>query len=193
MKSKSSFFDVIILAGGESKRFGSDKCCFEYNGKTFLERIAENFDNPIIVTHVKRNVNGIQIIDKIRKGPVEAVKLALPYLTKDKVFITGCDFPFITRELAYFICEKEGEISLIYEEFPQPLLACYSTSLIKENIQKVRRLLDLTKFAKSLYYIGTYELLLHGFLPYHIKNINSWIDFSLLNQYKYTLSVYIIK
>ena len=193
MKFKNSFFDVIILAGGESKRFGSDKCCFEFNGKKFLERVAENFDNPIIVTNKKRNIKiGIEVIDYERKGPVNAVKLALPYIKKEKVFITGCDFPYITRRLAEFVCSKEAEISIIEEKEVQPLLACYSTSLIRENIDKVKTLYELINYAKSVYFIGTYELKLNGFSLIELKNINSWKDFHA-NQDKYTLSKYIIR
>ena len=193
MKFKNSFFDVVILAGGESKRFGSDKCCFEFNGKKFLERIVENFDNPIVVTNKKRNVKkGIEVIDNERKGPVSAVKLAIPYIRKEKVFLTGCDFPFITRKLAEFICSKETEISIIEEEEIQPLLACYSTFLIKEKIEKVKTLYELINYAKSVYFIGTYELKLNGFSLDELKNINSWKDF-YKNQDKYTLSKYVIK
>jgi len=192
LRYKGSSFDVIILAGGESKRFGSDKCCFEFNGKRFLERVAENFDNPIIVTNRRRNVKGIEVIDKERKGPANAVKLALPYVNKEKVFITGCDFPFINRELANFICNKDAEISIVEEEEVQPLLACYSTSFLRENINKVRSLHELLNYAKTVYFIGTFELKLHGFFLEILKNINSWKDF-YKNQDKYTLSRYIIK
>ena len=192
MRYKGSSFDVIVLAGGESKRFGSDKCCFEFNGKSFLERVVENFDNPIIVTNKSRNVKGIEIIDNERKGPVNAVKLALPYVNKERVFITGCDFPFITRELANFICSKDAEISIVEEEEVQPLLACYSTSFLRENINKVRSLYELINYAKTVYFVGTFELRLHGFSLETLKNINSWKDF-YKNQDKYTLSRYIIK
>ena len=193
LKSKNFFFDVIVLAGGESKRFGSDKCCFEFNGKKILERVVENFDNPIIVTNKKRNVKkGIEVIDNERKGPVNAVKIALPYIKREKVFITGCDFPFITRRIAEFICSKEAEISIIEEDDVQPLLACYSTSLLKENIDKVKTLYELINYAKSIYFIGIYELKLNGFSLNELKNINSWKDF-YINQDKYTLSRYVIK
>ncbi|BFH72449.1 molybdenum cofactor guanylyltransferase [Sulfurisphaera javensis] len=191
MKFKD-FFDVIILAGGESKRFGSDKCCFEFNGKTFLERIVENFNNPIIVTNKQRKVQGIQIIDNIRKGPVKAIELALSCVFREKVFITGCDFPFITYELASFICNKEADISLIVEEEIQPLLGCYSTSFLKNYITHVKTLYQLINYANTVYFIGTYELKLHGFSSIQLKNINSWKDF-LINQDKYTLSKYVIK
>ncbi|HII72876.1 TPA: NTP transferase domain-containing protein [Sulfurisphaera tokodaii] len=192
LKFKNSF-DVIILAGGESKRFGSDKCSYELDGKTFLERIADNFPNPIIVTHKKRNIfHGIQIIDIERKGPVKAIELALPYLTKDKVFITGCDFPFITYDLADFICSKDSEISIILEEEEQPLLACYSVKLLRKNINNVFSLQQLLNFANTIYFIGTYELQLHGFSLFQLKNINSWMDFFKIPD-KYTLSKYIIQ
>jgi len=193
LKFKNSFFDVIILAGGESKRFGSDKCCFEFNNKKFLERIIENFDNPVVVTNKKRNIKrGIEVIDDERKGPVNAVKLALPFIKREKVFLTGCDFPFITRKLAEFICNKGAEISIVEEEELQPLLACYSTSLLREKIEKVKTLYDLINHARSVYFIGTYELKLNGFSLNELRNINSWKDFYAI-QDKYTLSKYVIK
>lgn len=191
MKYKSSF-DTIILAGGESKRFGSDKCCFEFNKKTFLQRITENFPNPLIVTNKIRKVNGIQIIDNIRKGPVKAVELALPYVSKEKVFLTGCDFPFITYELANFICSKDFDVTITYEDELQPLLACYSTKLLKETIHKVKTLYQLIDYARSVYFLGTQEIIINGFPLLQLRNINNWMDF-LINHDKYTLSKYIIK
>lgn len=162
--------------------------------KTFLQRIVENFENPIIVTNKRREKidKGIQIIDNILRGPVHALKQAIPYLKKDKVFVTGCDFPFVTRELANFICNKEAEMSIIKEKELQPLLACYSTSFIKSRIEYVKTLYELQQYAKSIYIIGTYELILNGFSLTQLKNINSWTDL-YTNQDKYTLSMYIIK
>lgn len=92
-------YDVMILAGGLSKRFGIDKCCFEVNSKTMLSRLLEQFDNPIVVSRSSRRIKkGILVLENGEyEGPVKGVKEGLKYVRRDRVFITGCDFPFLTR------------------------------------------------------------------------------------------------
>ena len=177
MKFKNSYFDVIILAGGESKRFGEDKCDHEFNGKTLLQRVSENFENPIIVTSKLRKVHGIQIIDNIRKGPVKGIELGLSQVKADKVFITGCDFPFITYDLSQLLCSKgDFDVTLVNTGKPQPLLACYKTAFLKSSITYCKRLIDLISLAEKVYLLGTLELKLHGIRLLTVKNVNSWKD-----------------
>jgi molybdopterin-guanine dinucleotide biosynthesis protein A len=169
------FYDSIILAGGYSIRFGSDKCEFCISGKSMLQRVAEIFDFPIIISNIERKIDNKEfkiIIDRERKGPLRAIKYAFPFLTKDKVFITGCDFPFITKELVNLICNKDYDIVLPLLEYPQPLLGCYKTSFIESNYERVNSFVDLINLAKSVYLIGTEEIKIVDPLLNSVLNIN---------------------
>ncbi len=171
-------YDVMILAGGLSKRFGIDKCCFEVNSKTMLSRLLEQFDNPIVVSRSSRRIKkGILVLENGEyEGPVKGVKEGLKYVRRDRVFITGCDFPFLTRSFVDYVCSKPYDIAIPFDDRPQPLLACYSTGLLNENIDKINGLVELIEFSSTVYFIGTEELLKIDPLLYSLININSIID-----------------
>ncbi|MCY0873626.1 NTP transferase domain-containing protein [Acidianus infernus] len=173
--SCKDFFDAIILAGGESRRFGTDKCSFEIDGKTMLQRVAENFERPIIVTRIPRNC-GIEIIDE-GIGPIRALEIAVKRIEKDKVFVTGCDFPFLKRRVVEYICSKDYEIAMPLLEYPQPLLGCYNTRFLKNNISKVNSLQELIGIANSAYLIGTEEIKMIDLSLDSLRNINRLTDF----------------
>ncbi|MCY0882243.1 MAG: molybdenum cofactor guanylyltransferase [Acidianus infernus] len=173
--SCKDFFDAIILAGGESRRFGTDKCSFEMDGKTMLQRVAENFERPIIVTRIPRNC-GIEIIDE-GIGPIRALEIAVKRIEKDKVFVTGCDFPFLKRRVVEYICSKDYEIAMPLLEYPQPLLGCYNTRFLKNNISKVNSLQELIGIANSAYLIGTEEIKMIDLSLDSLRNINRLTDF----------------
>ena len=188
------FYDTIILAGGFSVRFGSDKCEYCISGKSMLQRVAENFDCPIIISHVRRKLNNQfkLIIDEKREGPIKAIRYAIPFLSKNKIFITGCDFPFIKKELINIICNKDYDIILPLLDYPQPLLGCYKKSFIEANYQKVNSFIELINLANNIYFVGTEEIRLVDPTLNSVKNINR-IDDILKKENIFTKSKIILK
>ncbi|AWR97071.1 NTP transferase domain-containing protein [Acidianus sulfidivorans JP7] len=187
---KDSCYDVIILAGGESKRFGCDKCNFEFNGKRMLQRVSENFEKPIIVTRNHRKIdNAIEIID-CGKGPVNAVIKALNYVSRDRVFITGCDFPFLRKNISDFICSKDYDIVMPILDYPQPLLGCYNVKALKTLLPYVSSFMQLIG-KSTTYLIGTNELSMIDPSLKSTRNINTFNDI-LNNRIYYSKSVIII-
>lgn len=178
------------MAGGESKRFGYDKCEFEIDGRTMLQRVAENFDDPIIVTTKPRKIVGRQVID-YGKGPVYAVVNALAQVNQEKVFITGCDFPYIRRQVIEFICSKNFDIVMPLLEYPQPLLGCYKTDILKKYLPKLKSFQELIGKSDT-YLIGTWELSIIDPSLKSVKNINTLMDF-YERKIKYTKSVILLK
>ncbi len=151
-------YDAVILSGGLSKRFGADKCEFCISGKRMIDRVSEVFDRPIVVSHVDRKlrVDHVFVEDRERKGPAFALKLAVPFLKREKVFVTGCDFPFIKKGVVDLICSKDSDAALPIADEPQPLLGCYKTELIRNG--DFKRLIDLIELASSVYFVGTEEI-----------------------------------
>lgn len=189
------FYDAIILAGGFSVRFGSDKCEFCISGKSMLQRVAEIFDYPIIISHIERKLNHKQfklVIDMEREGPVKAIKYGFPFLSKNKVFITGCDFPFIKKELINLVCSKNYDIALPLLEYPQPLLGCYKRSFLETNYQDANSFIELINLANSIYFVGTEEIRLVDPTLNSVKNINR-IDDILKKENVFTKSKIILK
>lgn len=105
----------IILAGGKSSRMGEDKALLEYEGKYFIEKIAEElsfFDEKIIARGNNSSLTEItdsswQVIPDIypEHGPMGGMHSALKLCESDAMFAVTCDMPLITGKLVSQICE----------------------------------------------------------------------------------------
>jgi molybdenum cofactor guanylyltransferase len=105
----------IILAGGKSSRMGEDKALLEYEGKYFIEKIAEElsfFEEKIIARGNNSSLTEItdskwQVIPDIYldHGPMGGMHAALKTCESDAMFVVTCDMPLITGHLVRQICE----------------------------------------------------------------------------------------
>ena len=115
---ESNFMKIgcVILAGGKSSRMGTDKALLEYDGKQFIEQIADQlswFEERIIA----RGTNG-GISDSMAKmwtvipdlypdhGPIGGLHAALSACRSDALFVVTCDMPLFDRELAELLCTE---------------------------------------------------------------------------------------
>ena len=119
----------VILAGGKSSRMGTDKALLEYDGKQFIEQIADQlfgFEERIIA----RGNNG-GITDQMAKmwtvipdlfpdhGPIGGLHAALSACESDALFVVTCDMPLFNRELAELLCaemQHSEEPGKVFEE-----------------------------------------------------------------------------
>ncbi|MFW0884614.1 molybdenum cofactor guanylyltransferase [Candidatus Acidulodesulfobacterium sp. H_13] len=119
----------IILAGGESKRFGEDKAFFKFDGASFLERVlrvaAEVSDDIAVCVREESKVkdydreikritkNGLRGNDKdlvVRiipddrncgiKGPMRGIYSSIGYLSGESILVMECDAPFFNADAA---------------------------------------------------------------------------------------------
>ena len=105
----------IILAGGKSSRMGEDKALLEYEGKYFIEKIAEElsfFEEKIIARGNNSSLAEItdskwQVIPDVypEHGPMGGMHAALKACESDAMFAVTCDMPLITEELVRQLCE----------------------------------------------------------------------------------------
>ncbi|BBD71726.1 molybdopterin-guanine dinucleotide biosynthesis protein A [Sulfodiicoccus acidiphilus] len=149
--SYGDWFDAVVLAGGKSRRFGADKCEFELSGKSMLRRVVENFESPIVVGRGGLTDEG--------RGPLDAVELAVPLLRREKVFVAGCDFPFLRRPVVELICGKDYDVvAPVVNRTIQPMLACYRTAYLRDVLPRARSMADLVYGTESVYLVGTEEV-----------------------------------
>ncbi len=88
-----------VLAGGKSKRFGSDKSSAKLGDKSLIEhtisKIENNFKEILIITNNENiifNNNNIFLINDIIKGylgPLVGVLTAMDWVEKNKKIIIG--------------------------------------------------------------------------------------------------------
>lgn len=136
----------IILAGGKSSRMGEDKALLEYEGKYFIEKIAEElsfFDEKIIARGNKSSLAGVtdsnwKIIPDIYldHGPMGGLHAALKECESDAMFVVTCDMPLITGELAKEICAESKDcdavIAVTADGKYHPLCGVYKKELCHE-------------------------------------------------------------
>ncbi|MEA1910603.1 MAG: molybdenum cofactor guanylyltransferase, partial [Spirochaetota bacterium] len=102
-----------ILAGGGSRRFGSDKACAVYDGKSLLEWTIQNAseitDNINILTKKpdKYSFTGCNIIeDRLEVStPISGIISIMPYVS-DWLLLLACDIPFFEKKVLDFLWEK---------------------------------------------------------------------------------------
>lgn len=120
----------VIMASGESKRFGQNKLLAEYEGKTFIQRIIDITDSPwftkrVVVTRseeVRRicDQRGIDVIYHTYPGRNDTVRLGIESMAEmDGCLFCSCDQPLLQRIslenlIHQFIKEGKGIFRLSY-------------------------------------------------------------------------------
>lgn len=95
-----------VLAGGASRRFGSDKALAELDGQTLIDRAIEDLSACVeTVAICGREIEGrLSLPDRPRAdiGPLGGLNAALHYAAQHgfaAVLSTGCDMPVFPRTL----------------------------------------------------------------------------------------------
>jgi molybdopterin-guanine dinucleotide biosynthesis protein A len=149
---------VYILAGGRSRRFGSDKARSPVDGVPLILRIADSV-GPVAesVTVVAREPAayadlGLRTIgDVIKgKGPLGGLLTAIDDHGDDGwIFVTACDWLDVRLEWIRLLMDKRGEGTqavVFRSDRYEPLFGLYHTSIKDVVSQRVDRgLLSLQK------------------------------------------------
>ncbi|MGI5911502.1 MAG: molybdenum cofactor guanylyltransferase [Syntrophomonadaceae bacterium] len=129
------------MAGGKSTRMKFNKAFARIAGKACIEIIIDKFktyfkETIIISNEPELFINyNLPIYKDIypNRGPVGGIHSALVNASYDKIFILGCDVPFMDMNLVnYMLTRLQGHDSVIPEVnfFLQPLAAAYSRSCL---------------------------------------------------------------
>jgi len=128
---------AFILAGGASRRMGTDKSQLILNGKTFVEHVAEALGKTgaeiTVVGKPAKPSTSLRYVPDIYPnwGALGGVHAALASCDAAWCLIVACDFPFVTAELFDRLASlREGfeAVAPIQSDgIPQPLCALYQT------------------------------------------------------------------
>jgi molybdenum cofactor guanylyltransferase len=129
----------IILAGGLNRRMGGqNKARLSIQGRTILDRLIhlfrDFFDPLLIVTNQPREYldEGITLVTDLieLRSSLTGIYTGLFYAPRPHAFITGCDMPFLRRELLELILKNMKDrwdvVVPVTAEGYQPLAAIYS-------------------------------------------------------------------
>lgn len=102
----------IILAGGRSSRYGTDKSFAPWNRKPFVARVADamhpHVDRTIVASrhgidpdaYAALVPDALVVPDPVPfPGPVDALRRALANEAADRVVVAGCDSPALTPKI----------------------------------------------------------------------------------------------
>jgi molybdopterin-guanine dinucleotide biosynthesis protein A len=128
--------EAFILAGGASRRMGTDKSQLLIERQTFTERIAETLlavaDSVTLVGFVSREASSsLPVVADIypQWGALGGLHAALAACKRDWAIVVACDLPFVTAELFTFLAgrrlDHDAVVPIQQDRRPQPLAALY--------------------------------------------------------------------
>jgi molybdopterin-guanine dinucleotide biosynthesis protein A len=158
----------IILAGGRSKRMGTDKALLplpdRYARRNFLEQLIHELEYCcsevfVVVRDQEQasrytNVDAEIVLDSIPGGgPLIGLASGLRASSTDSAILIAVDMPFVTSQLlAFMILHYQDGVMLVplVNGYPQVTLAIYPRSilpiiddLIRQGSRDLRSLLDV--------------------------------------------------
>ena len=125
---------VILLTGGQSSRFGSDKSLAELSGNSLSNIIKSYFEADQI----------IEVGSEIKGGPLAAVNSALTKIDSDLVAIIATDMPFAPKVLPELqialntSTSSDCALPLDNQGVAQPLAGIYKTKSLIAAMEKLQ-------------------------------------------------------
>jgi molybdopterin-guanine dinucleotide biosynthesis protein A len=125
--------DAFILAGGASRRMGTDKSQLLIDNQTFIDRIADTLlkltDSVAIVGPAAippfQNVPDVYA----QWGALGGLHAALSASRREWTIVVACDLPFVTSELFLYLAgarlDHHAVVPFQADARPQPLAALY--------------------------------------------------------------------
>jgi molybdopterin-guanine dinucleotide biosynthesis protein A len=178
----------IILAGGKSKRMGTDKVLMKLEGEVLLKRaikLCQTVCASILISSNNPNHSkyGFEIIaDEMPDcGPIGGIYSCLRESQTEWNFILSVDSPFVKPEfVSYLVSEikKSDAVVPIHSKGKEPLIAMYhknSLQMTQDMLEmgnfKMQNLLNTinTKFVDSQHWVKKY--------PDLFRNLNRPEDF----------------
>ncbi|MCC3355573.1 molybdenum cofactor guanylyltransferase [Bacillus sp. REN16] len=190
----------ILLAGGESRRFGSHKAFAKLHHKYFYEYAIEalegNVDELLIVSHPAlegqfRNQTTVEVLLDVPEykgnGPLAGIFTAMQKQSSDWYVILPCDTPLVSDELVKQLItftKEEGidAVVPIINNRQQPLIAVYHSRVVK----KIEQLLNEKNLKMSLLldrcnvkFVKNHDLRRH---ESEFENINNQTEYEKIQQ-----------
>jgi molybdopterin-guanine dinucleotide biosynthesis protein A len=140
----------IILAGGQSKRMGTNKAFVRLNGKQLIDYALDILKE--VTPHVILSVGSesfryknLPVVKDVYPGcgPIGGIYSALQYSNTDLNLVISCDLPFVPADLLKFLTEEarndDADVTLFVDEhgYWQTLCAVYRKSILPQMEEAV--------------------------------------------------------
>jgi molybdopterin-guanine dinucleotide biosynthesis protein A len=131
----------IILAGGESRRMGTDKAFLQIEGRPMIEQVLAVckglFEQCIIVTNTPDRYRsfGVEMVGDVFdfRGSLNGIYSGLLRSPSEYNFIVACDMPLLNSRLIAYMAEiAEGHDVVVprYGGYLEPLHAVYRRRIL---------------------------------------------------------------
>ena len=169
----------IVLAGGFSRRMGTDKAELKLGGLTLLElqirKLRQIGITDIMISGYGKPMEGTRAIEDIypHKGPMSGIHACLKTAKTEACLVVSVDVPLFPAEwLGKLVQAHNGPVTMLcYGNEVEPLLAVYDTQLasraeelILTGDRSVRSLFAGLE-VKKLEYTGDPDFLLNCNMP----------------------------
>lgn len=140
----------VILAGGASRRFGTNKALVRFEGRPLIAHIAllfsRLFSERLLVTNSPAEYEflGWPTTDDHYQnaGPLAGIEAALRTISAPRALIVGCDMPLLDERLLRHLCRFPPEWDVVLPwtcRGPEPLCAVYHRRIWPAVDQALRR------------------------------------------------------
>lgn len=163
----------IILAGGLSKRMGTDKALIQHNGKTLLENaieICKPACKSIIISsnNPEHGKYGHPLIADVIQdcGPIGGIYSCLEKSDTDWNFVISVDTPFVTGDFIEFLLLQTGNFDAViplHSGKTEPLIALYNKTCLTVMQSQIR--LNQFKLQTALALLKT-----------HFIEVDQWLN-----------------
>ena len=107
----------VILAGGRSTRFGSNKALAIVNDKPLVQNVVNimsgMFQECLLVTNTPDEYEFLSLpmtYDRYKgSGPLAGIHAALLEVKQPRIFVVACDMPNLSPELIQYLCSINGQ------------------------------------------------------------------------------------
>lgn len=185
----------VILAGGESRRFGSNKALADWRGAPMIASVAKAVGAVVAKTFVAvketepyRFLEGprLEIVKDLLKEqhPLGGIYTALSVCPAERVFVCACDMPLLQPGLIRALLEASSgyEAAIpVWDGEPQPLCGVYS----RRCFGVIRRMTSEGRFAiRELFAIVSTRFLLEEEISAHDPEGLSFRDIDTREDYE---------
>ncbi len=140
----------LILLGGKSSRYGSNKALVEIEGVRLIERVVgvmkSIFHRVILLTNTPEEYAYLRLpmVEDLIKGlgPMGGIYTGLMTMSDETGFLVACDMPFLSGKLIRHMVEVRDDFDTVVPRMDwmlEPLHALYSKKcipVIREAIEE---------------------------------------------------------
>lgn len=163
MRNTAKHINTYLLTGGQSRRFGSDKALYEYQGKPLINYsvnlLSVYFEQLVIIAKDEVPYKDLEypvIEDLISfQTPLAGIYTGLSHTNTEWNFFLACDMPLMTVEALDKLCDELANIDEEKVIVPkaehnlQPLAALYHRSLADDFLEIANKIDSVKDFIRS--------------------------------------------